>query len=168
MIGSLIISQISNNYFLLLGALFIACIFDLLVRRAPNNLIAISGLIAIFMSMFDPTGIGLLSCLFGGILGLVIFYYPYIKGFVGAGDTKLFMLVGMYLGPVLALWAFVLTCLVGGFVGLLFWIKWEGLKLIKFDDTNRTLFEMNLPYSVAILLGTIMAILNFQKILLNA
>lgn len=125
-------------------------------------------LLAIVIASLNSPLSNVTQCLIGAALALVIFFYPYAKGYMGAGDAKLLLMIGMFLGPVLALWSFLFICLVGGFVAVVF-------ALIKGRLSNSVLglvkpgeYRMDLPYAVAIFLGTSMAVFNFQRLLLDA
>jgi len=150
-----------------MGLLVIAAIYDAMARRVPNILVASGMLLALALSIMPNSNISNLNIgtsLLGGLLGLVIFSYPYAKGYLGAGDTKLFVMVGLYLGPSLASWAFLFSCLAGGIIALP-WVMSRSLKQVssKFYEPRR--YQMNFPYAIPIFVGTTMAIFHFQDLL---
>jgi Flp pilus assembly protein protease CpaA len=99
------------------------------------------------------------------LLGFLIFYYPYFKSYIGAGDTKLFVIVGMFLGPHLAIWAYLFSCLMGGLFATFVAIYQSQLKQSISNIYSNTHVNKNFPYAVAIFTGTGMAVFNCQKLL---
>ena len=154
------------SQYVVLGFLAIASIFDLMARKVPNYVVGSGMLLAFIFSASNHVGINVMDCLFGGLLGLIIFYYPYAKGYLGAADTKLTMMVGMFLGPRLSLWAFIFSCLSGGFIAMLAAISQCRLKKSFTNIYQYSEVEMNFPYAIAIFTGTSMAIFNCQRVLL--
>jgi prepilin peptidase CpaA len=156
----------SSSQYLLLGILAIAAVMDIQTRKVSNYLIGLGVGVAIFLCLLPGSDLSLVQCLLGGGLGFLIFYYPFVKECLGAADTKLFVTVGMFLGPNLAFWAFVFSCLIGGVIALLVALYQKELKqsLINVYQQNRS--QMNFPYAVAIFLGTGMAILKLQNYLI--
>ncbi len=155
----------SYRYIGLLGFLFLATFFDFKTRKVPNVLVIIAVGSALFISLLTGSKIDLMQSLLGGLLGFVIFYYPYIRSYIGAGDTKLFVIVGMFLGPHLAIWAYLFTCLMGGFFATFVAIYQGRLKQSIANIYGNTHIHKNFPYTVAIFAGTGMAILNCQKLI---
>ena len=158
---------LSGSQYLLIGLLAIAAIFDVMVRRVPNTLVGIGMLSALTLTIMPNSNISNLNIsasLLGGLLGLVIFYYPYAKGYLGAGDTKLFVLVGMFLGPSLAAWAFLFSCLAGGMIALPFVIL-RSFKRVSSKLHQSRCYLMNFPYAIPIFIGTTMSVFHFQDLL---
>ncbi len=104
-----------NAYYTPLAAvLVLAAAFDIRRGRIPNRLTypAILGALAMHAVyggwggfIFGLEGLGV------GFAPLILFY---AAGRTGAGDVKLMAAVGAFLGPVGALWAFLLTAIAGG------------------------------------------------------
>ena len=155
----------SYRYFGLLVILLFATFFDVKTRKVPNVLVGIAVGVAIFISFVPGSKIDLIQSLLGGLLGLLIFYYPYVRSYIGAGDTKLFVIVGMFLGPHLAIWAYIFTCLMGGFLATFVAIYQSQLKQTIANIFNQSQVQKKFPYAVAIFIGTGMAIFNCQKLL---
>jgi prepilin peptidase CpaA len=103
----------------------IACWRDIQTRRIPNTLVVV-GLALGFLfqvaapagsGLFNPPnagGLGLLSALAGGVVGLMLLMPLYLLRAMGAGDVKLLAMVGVWLGAAGVAWATVFTLLAGG------------------------------------------------------
>ncbi len=125
-------------------------------------------LIGLGISFLDGAPVNAIESLLGALLAFLIFYYPYAKAYIGAGDVKLFVLVGLFLGPSLAMWAFLFSCLTGGIIALVFGLIKGRLGDLVNGSKQLSAYQMDVPYAVAIFVGSSMAIFNFQKILLDA
>lgn len=111
-------------HWLFLGAgLIAACAWDIKSRRVPNWLtvgMLAAGLTARFLTAgFDAVlwGVG------GAVTGLVLLLYPFARGWIGAGDVKLLIACGGWLGPLLAVQALLFGSVAGGVVALLFLVR---------------------------------------------
>lgn len=158
----------ANSQYLLLGLLAIALVSDVIARRAPNILVVFGMLVALWISVLDGSNVNLIHSLLGAGLALLIFYYPFSRAYLGAGDVKLFAMVGMFLGPGLGFWAFLFSCLVGGIIAIAYGLLKGRLGGIASRLNGQGACQMDLPYAIAIFIGTAMAIFNFQRILLDA
>ena len=108
--------------------LFFASLWDYKKRKIPNLLIGVGfiyGLMRIFYYQNFLTHIG-------GIVFPILILYPFFKiGTIGAGDIKLFSLIGCYLSFMEVLYCMFLAFVVGAIVSLMFMQK-EG----NFTDAN--------------------------------
>jgi len=112
---------------ILLIALAIAVFTDLQRHKVPNWLVA-SGLLAglTFQGispeslgvLHDGGATGLISSLGGIAVGFVALLPIYALRAMGAGDVKLMMVVGAFLGPLHTLGAVVLTFAAGGVLAI--------------------------------------------------
>lgn len=105
--------------------LIAACVTDLRSRRIPNSLVlalAITGVV--FVIWRSPVGSGVLYTVKGFAVGLLIWLPFWLLGVLGAGDVKLFAASAIWLGPVGAIQAALLTALVGGVLAL-GWLMWR-------------------------------------------
>ena len=112
----------------LLFVIATAATSDLWSRRIPNILVIPSCIFAIFFHSFSPEGygildstggsIGLLSAVTGLIVGLAALFPLYLLRAMGAGDVKLMMMVGAFLGPLQTLGVVVLTFAAGGVLAI--------------------------------------------------
>lgn len=163
-----------HKLILLLSILGLAVLFDLRVRRIPNLLILV-GLFAGWLGSFIVGGwSGLLDSLTGMALAMVLFIPFFVPRLVGAGDVKLFGVVGGVIGFDAVLPVFLFTLVAGGVLGVLAvllsrsWSKFFGnLKLFliwllyRVKGTEMTLSDIEtqsavrIPYAVAIATGSI-------------
>ena len=73
-------------------------VHDLLTKRIPNWLTFPSMIVGIFAQIWLRSGSGFLDGFLGLILGFVLFFPIYLGGYMGAGDVKLQMAVGAWIG----------------------------------------------------------------------
>ena len=144
-----------------LGFLAIASIFDITSRKVPNQLILLGLILGLFLNYFYNSQLGLTQSIYGGILGLMLLFYPFHKEYLGAGDVKLFAMAGVFIGPYLILWSFIFVVLCGGFFALIFLIISMFLKRLTNPRKNITV-KQGMPYAVPIFFGTFMAVINLQ------
>ncbi|ABE44462.1 A24 family peptidase [Polaromonas sp. JS666] len=158
----------------LLVLVAVAAGFDLKSRRIPNWLV-LMGLITSLALQIIFSGIGGFKAWGLGLLvGFGVFLPLYLLRAMGAGDVKLMAMVGAFLGPVSALGAVLTTLVVGGAlaiaVALRCGILKNTLKNIRFALTlalykglsgggmqleQPSTSAGNLPYAVAIAVGTL-------------
>jgi prepilin peptidase CpaA len=154
------------------GALLIgtvAAAWDLKSRRIPNWL-TFSGMMlgVIFHFIFKPdAGYAGLQ---GMVVGLVVFVIPYALGGLGAGDLKLMMAIGAFLGPVAAFGAALCGGVAGGIMSLAVILRqrknWpimsrqiKFLLLAKQTKTDGpTSQQLSIPYALAIWVGLVLFI----------
>jgi prepilin peptidase CpaA len=96
----------------------VACVIDLRKRRIPNWLTisaAGSGLAYhLFVSGFS--GLGFAAA--GWIVGVAIFFLPFVLRGLGGGDIKLLAALGAWLGPLDIAWLSLYTGVAGGMLAL--------------------------------------------------
>ncbi|MBB5497650.1 prepilin peptidase [Paraburkholderia sp. MM5384-R2] len=98
----------------------VAASTDLTARRIPNRLISL-GLavaLAVQMSIHGPLA-GALDWLIGAACGLALLLPFYLLGGMAAGDVKLLMMIGAWVGPALTWRIALATFLIGGIWSLL-------------------------------------------------
>ncbi len=167
-------------YFMLYGLIALAVLVsvsDLLHRRIPNKLLMLAMMYAVglFVTFMVVNGVGnyfrgLLMSVLGMLLGWFFLYFPYKLRQVGAGDVKLLMVFGFFLGPIgvsLALlngaliggiWALVLSWKHGG-LGQMFRnmkLMWQSAWLSGFKEMGwdlRSAGAVAMPYGVALSAG---------------
>lgn len=103
----------------LLLVLAIAVWFDLRERRIPNPLVLMGLVIGLASSALTGGLPALGDSLGGTLLGVVLFLPFFVLGAIGAGDAKLFGVVGSFVGheALWAVWLYSLIC--GGVIGVL-------------------------------------------------
>jgi prepilin peptidase CpaA len=148
--------------------------FDLVERRIPNWLV-LSGLVgSIGFSACRGPG-QLFECLLGFGAGVALFFVPFVLGWMGAGDLKMFGTAGAILGINLVPRVFFYTALSGLVLGLVaiaykrgglnsFKPLWSDLKVFIISRGMVTPATVGLraargqlavPYGVAIAMGTL-------------
>lgn len=103
------------------GAVILCCVaswWDLRTRRIPNGLTVPALVAALCLHGAHGAGQGLLVSAGGALAAGVLLLPGYLLRFTGAGDVKLLMAVGAFLGFPSALTAGLLALLVGGLLGL--------------------------------------------------
>lgn len=113
-----------------LGLLFFLCLLlaisfiDIDFRRIPNVLLGIGLAAGIISKLLDPAGRALSSwieagwgMLLGG--GVMLLIYIGARGAIGAGDLKLMIMVGFFVGKYGVLAAMMMGFIMGGVYGLL-------------------------------------------------
>ncbi|NMG55934.1 A24 family peptidase [Aromatoleum aromaticum] len=169
----------------LIGVLAFAVVSDIRRGRVPN-LFVVFGTVAatLFHSIAtlgegvlhaSPGSIGLVSLLEGVMIGFVGLLPLYILRAMGAGDVKLMMMVGAFLGPLQTLGVVVLTFLAGGVLAIVMalWqrsfrqlatnlrfmlttssVRAAGGESPRFEPLAQTAGRM--PYAVAIAAGVVL------------
>lgn len=173
---------------ILIGALAIAVFTDLRTRKVPNLLVLAGILCAATFHAFAVAGngilessggsMGLLPALGGIAVGFAALFPLYALRAMGAGDVKLMMMVGAFLGPLQTVGVVVLTFAAGGVLAL-FMALWQrsfaqlalNLRFIlttsavraaagespRFEPLQQTAGRM--PYAVAIAAGTLLQLI---------
>lgn len=165
---------------LLVGLLVLAVtvsISDYKYRRIPNKylLSALVFALVVFLSMFfffpfKQVALGLLRNLMGLLVGCFLLLPAYFIRQVAAGDVKLMMVFGFFLGPkgillallngaiIGGLWALVIAWQQGGLGNVFYNIKFmarsaylTGFKEMGWDLRNEKAIKM--PYGVALSIG---------------
>ncbi|MCY1267219.1 Type IV leader peptidase family protein [compost metagenome] len=155
----------------LLGLLGIAVASDLRRHRIPNWLVLMGLAVGLTgqVQVADAAGLG--DGLLGLLVGFGVFLPLYMLGGMAAGDVKLMAMVGSFLTATGALWAAGCTLLVGAVCGLALVLvrRQLGLTLSRYWLMLRTqtylapapdeVAGQPFPYSIAILLGTLLSLL---------
>jgi leader peptidase (prepilin peptidase)/N-methyltransferase len=105
---------------LLVSMLMIILVSDLKYMIIPNKVMLFFLPFLIVMRIIVPLE-PLWSSIIGALTGFVLLalIILFSRGGMGAGDMKLFALLGLVLGPGKLLLAFFLSCLLGGVIGML-------------------------------------------------
>jgi prepilin peptidase CpaA len=144
--------------FIFLG---IAAIYDLFHRRVPNYWTGIGAGIGMATPWFTNYGVGLTSAYLGGVLAFSLFLIPFLFGWMGAGDLKLFGASGLFLGVERVLATALYIALVGGLLAVIYLVARLLFLLQKrTKKEGNAWFERGLPYAVAIYGGCIFAIVS--------
>lgn len=112
---------------LLIPATLYASWIDYAERRVPNwlnALIAVVGLVlqGVHFGWHQPSatgGMGVAWGLLGLLVGFGVLIVPWLMHGMGAGDVKLMMAIGCWLGPWLTLLGFAAGAIIGGIVAVI-------------------------------------------------
>jgi len=86
------------NNFMLIILLFAAVFFDITQKRIPNFITFPAMLVGLILNIIMNGLNGFLFSFYGFIIGLVIFFIPFVFGLMGAGDVKLMAAIGTIKG----------------------------------------------------------------------
>lgn len=157
--------------FMLGLVLIISLITDIKYRKILN-IITIPTIFIAFCFYSYSLGLdGLIFCIKGFLIGLVLLLIPYLLGGMGAGDVKLMATVGALMGTSFVFYSFIYTALIGGIIALILIIKqngfWRSIKNFFFNmaflrgnlgsmviNKGEQSSKISFPYGVAIVLGT--------------
>lgn len=156
--------------FLILGT---AIASDLRWRTIPNWLTTPAVLVGFGFHSVMSQFTGFVFSLEGAAVGFGLFIIFYVCGWMGAGDVKLFAVVGSFLGPAQTISAAILIALVGGFWSILvlglnqgwrrmgLWL-WPHLETMVVTQSMKKMMQAQgaapkVPYAVAIGLGTMVS-----------
>lgn len=153
------------------------CAFDLRERRIPNAL-TYGALSCALVLRFALDGYDVQAGVLGAALGLLVGFVLFAVGALGAGDAKLFMAVGAFLGPVLLVPAMALAAVAGGALGVFYawkegflWVLFVTLRDLAIygvtlgaRGSRRSLADspvvLTMPYALAIAAGSFAALVH--------
>lgn len=149
-----------------------ATYWDLRERRIPNALTLPALGLALCLHGATQAGQGLLLSFLGALAAGAMLLPGYFLRATGAGDVKLLMAVGAFLGLPAALMAGLLSLIVGGVLGILFALvkgrlgsvlsrsaglaRWMALKASGAALERPGTSGLKLPFGVAIAVATIL------------
>ena len=141
-------------------------IYDWKSRRIPNWLTFGTFCLALLVNIFNLKMNGVLNCIFGFIVGILLLIIPYLMGGMGAGDVKLLGAIGSLVGYKNIILIFFYSAICGSLMGLIWIIFTPGH--LKFLITTGQLLpivdkKQKLPYGIAISMGTILYIILGTK-----
>lgn len=169
---------------LLLWLLLQAAVTDLALRRIPNVLVLSGLLLAFSLYLYGGApGAWFHTSLAGLATGFFLFLPLYLLRGMAAGDVKLMAMTGAFVGPAMAAQIALLTCLIGGGLGLLMLVfngRWrilvrnlkamlspllwrclgvpvQAVSLARQDSAG------GIPYGVAIALGTAAVVFSAHR-----
>lgn len=137
-----------------------AAIFDLFRRRVPNYWTGIGAGIGMATPWLTSYGVSLTSAYLGGVLAFTCFLIPFLFGWMGAGDLKLFGATGLFLGLERVLTAALFISMIGGLLAILFLITHLVARLKKRMTSSNSSMGRGLPYAVAIYGGSVLTLMS--------
>ena len=160
----------------LLLMLSLAVFTDLTQRKIPNTLVLYGLIFSCILQCFSYGWAGALNWVLGISVGFICFFPLYLLRGMAAGDVKLMMAVGGFLGYPLVFTAALYSLIAGGVMAIMYLIYKQKIgqlmMLIKYIATNifvRTtglsVYDFNvsqtslgrMPYAQAIAAGTVLA-----------
>ena len=134
---------------ILYGFVIMAAMMDIRSRRISNKLILVGIGIGLIRRFCSEGSAGLLTGVIHILLPILFLYLLFLMGALGAGDIKLFSLIGVFVNL-----KKLTVCVMASFIiGAL----WSGVRLIRRCFCGRKLQGNTLPFAVAILGGLIIA-----------
>lgn len=93
----------------------VAAVMDLKWWKVKNLWLLAGACGGVFYQLFSRESAGILQGLFGMAIPVALLWFFWIRGLIGAGDVKLFAVVGLWTGAILIL-EFMLFALLSGAV----------------------------------------------------
>lgn len=106
-------------WLLLILVLFLAIVTDLYKRKIPNGLILFGLVGSLIGQLLLPQGLGFVQWGIGVVIGFICFFPLYSLRAMAAGDVKLMMVVGGFLGFPLVLTAALYSYAAGGIMAII-------------------------------------------------
>lgn len=156
----------------------IATIKDVKMYQVPNTIIAIGLISGLISNLIDYGMEGITVWCFGVMTPLILLIMFFALRMIGAGDVKLFMVIGGFIGSILVLKSIFIALILGAIMSVIklyksynFYIRINYLKEYLFNIIKTKKFEeyYNLkkdgyqsviPFTVAITGGVFLTILN--------
>jgi prepilin peptidase CpaA len=169
--------RLNNDFWLAFGSVIIGLIavfWDLKYRKIPNWLTYPAIVFGIILNLAFNSKPWYFS-LAGLLAGFLILLIPYMFGGIGAGDVKLLMALGAFLGAGSVVWIGLYGGIAGGALSLFVLVKQYGFINAKYrlyllltsiwNKENRQILQsqpqtskLDIPYGVAIFIGLIISL----------
>lgn len=149
---------------LLLLILISLTVLDLKTNRISNTIVLTMLLMFLGIASFQ-SGNHLIMALYGMSVGFGLFIIPYLLGYVGGADVKVFAAVGSCLGIGQVFNAFIYTLISGMLLLIIFKLCryekpiWASCREIQSNQTSVLYKSNSIPYLPAITMGTVLSIL---------
>ena len=167
----------------LVGMLILAVITDLSSRKIPNSLVLFGLIVSLLLQYFVVQGAGGLNWLAGVAVAFACFIPLYLLRGMAAGDVKLMMAVGGFLGYPLIITAVAYSYLAGGAMAICyvlikgrFRLLTKNLYSLIIDQFIKTTSGVDvydgqvikqsvgqLPFALAIAIGTFVTLFTVAK-----
>ena len=151
--------------------------FDLRSRRVPNWLSFSATVMALALNVSIHGAMGLIHCVFGLTMALVVLLGPFVLGGLGGGDVKMMGAIGALLGPALTIQALAIGFVIGGLITLVHLaylgktaeVAGRTARMVASAITQRSLHPLRvdldapdaiaLPYTLPLGIGSILAVI---------
>ena len=134
---------------LFLATLAIASLSDIRDRRIPNWTVIVTAALFVPWAFLVP-GNGLLSAFGAALMAFSITLPLYFFGVIGAGDSKLLTVVGLFVGLSQFMQFLMLVALVGGAIAIVSLVSRPTRALVMLQMRAKGNFGRGIPYGVAI------------------
>ena len=132
---------------ILIGVFSVVIFMDWRFYRIPNPCVCIGAVAGMIMTFMSYSIAGVASALVSMLIIFMAFYPFYLLGGIGAGDVKLFMMVGCYIQGEALLRYLAVTMLIASAVSI--------LKMIVYAESRERLFYLGRYIRKAVLTGAI-------------
>jgi prepilin peptidase CpaA len=162
----------SPSFAALTAGVLIATVVDMRTRRIPNSLTGTMAVVGIGLAAAGLSGLSIGASVLGLVVGLLLMLPGHVLGATGAGDVKLMAAVGTFVGPALAVKAFLFTAIAGGLLAVVVSIHRRRLsatlaataRMIAVPGDVRAEIKAATPssrfaYGAAIAIGSVVAVL---------
>jgi len=96
----------------------VAAVYDIRFRRIPNWLVVAGFCLGLTFNVFFHRVDGLILALLGAVLALIVYLPFFALRAMGAGDVKLMIAIGAFVGAKNWLILFLITAILGGILAL--------------------------------------------------
>ncbi len=154
---------------IMVTTLAVAVVTDIRSRRIPNWLTITVAVTGLALHGLNQGGSGVLTSFEGWVLAVAVLMFPFLLGWLGAGDVKLMAALGALQGPEFVLATCVFTALFGGVVVAVPLVRERKLQLalthllfawwVPTTPEAALLTHHRTPYAPAIALGALAALI---------
>ncbi|MCR4740508.1 MAG: prepilin peptidase [Lachnospiraceae bacterium] len=121
-----------------------AAVMDLITLKIKNSLI-VAGIVSGFGFSFSEGGVHSLSLsLLGACIPVMLFFIPFMLRLFGAGDVKLFSMIGVFTGPKDIFCIILYSFLAGGLICI-----------IRYMVTFREKGSVRIPFALPAFIGVL-------------
>lgn len=161
-----------------LAALTVALVSDLWWRRLPNLLTYGLALAGVAHAVWARGAAGAPASLLGAVLGMVLLYVPFRRGWIGGGDVKLLAAIGAWVGPLGAASVLLLGAIAAGVLSLVALVTVGTVERRRIRDhlalalrggsldvppPSRLSRARGIPFGVALVIGAIAYVFVFRS-----
>jgi len=151
----------------------IAAFTDWREHKIHNKLLVPAFFLALLLHTFQGGISGFTSSIIGATLGFALLLLPYFMGGMGAGDVKLFAVIGAFGGASFVFTSFLYGAIIGGLISVFLLARRKALgdtlknfllflpilkKPQNLSVAMNDVSQEKFPYGIAIALGTLIAL----------
>lgn len=109
----------------LIGLLFLAVCMDIKSFKINNRLILVGISIGLAFNLYEVGWFGIIQSISGMMIPIVLLFFLFLFKVLGAGDIKLFSVIGGFFGITFVLQSIVLSFLLAGILSVIHLIKYR-------------------------------------------